>query len=83
MINLGIYNKAPSKKKKYEPKLYQSMRYPGEIVQVDAKYEPKACITKELIDKWKILSVYSNRWIYKTKSGIKIDFGHESVEMLE
>ena len=29
LIKLRIYNKVPSKKKKYEPKLYQSMRYPG------------------------------------------------------
>ena len=28
----------PSKKKKYEPKLYQPMRYTGERVQVDVKY---------------------------------------------
>ena len=40
-----------SKKKKYEPKLYQSMRYPGERVQVDVKYVPKACMTKELIER--------------------------------
>ena len=49
LIKLGIYNKVPSKKKKYEPKLYQQMRYPGERVQVDVKYVPKACMTKELI----------------------------------
>ena len=49
LVKLGIYNKVPSKKKKYEPKLYQPMRYPGEKVQVDVKYVPKACMTKELI----------------------------------
>ena len=32
LIKLGIYNKVPSKKKKYEPKLYQPMRYPEERV---------------------------------------------------
>ena len=47
LIKLGIYNKVPSKKKKYEPKLYQSMRYPGKRVQVDVKYVPKACMTKD------------------------------------
>jgi len=51
LIKLGIYNKVPSKKKKYEPKLYQPMRYPGERVQVDVKYVPKACMTKELIER--------------------------------
>ena len=51
LIKLGIYNKVPSKKKKYEPKLYQPMRYSGERVQVDVKYVPKACMTKELIER--------------------------------
>ena len=51
LIKLGIYNKAPSKKKKYEPKLYQLMRYPGERAQIDVKYVPKACMTKELIER--------------------------------
>ena len=46
LVKLGIYNKVPSKKKKYESKLYQPMRYPGERVQVDVKYVPKACMTK-------------------------------------
>ena len=41
----------PSKKKKYEPKLYQPMRYPGERVEVDVKYVPKAGMSKELIEK--------------------------------
>ena len=54
LIKLEIYNKVPSKKKKYEPKLYQQMRYPGERVQVDVKYVPKACMTKELIQQMNI-----------------------------
>ena len=48
LIKLGIYNKAPSKKKIYEPKAYQQMTYPGERVQVDVKYVPMKCLTKEL-----------------------------------
>ena len=48
MIKLGIYKKAPSKKKVYEPKAYQQMLYPGERVQVDVKYVPSKCLTKEL-----------------------------------
>ena len=51
LVKLEIYNKVPSKKKKYEPKLYQPMKYPGERVQVDVKYVPKACMTKELIER--------------------------------
>ena len=48
MQRLGIYNKAPSKKKEYEPKPYQQMTHPGERVQVDVKYVPLKCLTKEI-----------------------------------
>ena len=48
MIKLGIYKKTPSKKKVYEPKAYQQMQYPGQRVQVDVKYVPMKCLTKEL-----------------------------------
>ena len=51
MIKLGIYAKAPSKKKVYEPKTYQQMTYPGERVQVDVKYVPTKCLTEELKEK--------------------------------
>ena len=48
MIKIGIYKKAPSKKKVYEPKAYQQMTYPGQRVQVDVKYVPMKCLTEEL-----------------------------------
>ena len=48
MIKLGIYKKAPSKKKEYEPKEYEQMQYPGQRVQVDVKHVPTKCLTKEL-----------------------------------
>ena len=48
MIKLGIYKKTPSRKKVYEPKAYQQMQYPGQRVQVDVKYVPMKCLTKEL-----------------------------------
>ncbi len=51
MIKLGIYKKVPSKKKVYEPKIYQQMTYPGERVQVDVKYVPTKCLTEELKEK--------------------------------
>ena len=51
LVKLEIYNKVSSKKKKYESKLYQPMRYPGERVQVNVKYVPKASMTKELIER--------------------------------
>ena len=50
MQRLGIYNKTPSKKKKYIPKPYQQMTYPGERVQIDVKYVPRECMSKELRD---------------------------------
>lgn len=48
LIKLNIYNKAPSKKKIYEPKEYHQMTYPGERVKVDVKYVPSKCLTKDL-----------------------------------
>ena len=48
MQRLGIYNKTPSKKKEYEPKPYQQMKYPGERVQIDVKYVPAKSLTKEV-----------------------------------
>lgn len=51
MQRLGIYNKAPSKKKEYEPKPYQQMTHPGERVQVDVKYVPAKSLTEEVKEK--------------------------------
>ena len=48
MQRLGIYKKAPSKKKKYIPKPYQQMTHPGERIQIDVKYVPRECMSKEL-----------------------------------
>ena len=48
MQRIGIYNKAPSKKKEYEPKPYQQMTYPGERVQIDVKYVPAKSLTEEV-----------------------------------
>lgn len=51
LIKLGIYKKVPSKKKKYEPKEYEQMKYPGQRVQVDVKHVPRSCLTEELKEK--------------------------------
>ena len=51
MQRMGIYKKAPSKKKQYMPKPYQQMSYPGERIQVDVKYVPSNCLTEELKEK--------------------------------
>ena len=46
MRKLGMFP-ASKPKKKYTPKPYQQMTYPGERVQVDVKYVPHACIAKQ------------------------------------
>ena len=51
MCRIGIYQKAPSKKKEYVPKPYEEMKYPGERVQIDVKYVPSNCLTKEIREK--------------------------------
>ncbi len=51
MCRIGIYEKTPSKKKEYVPKAYEQMKYPGERIQIDVKYVPTNCLTKELQEK--------------------------------
>ena len=51
MRRLGIYEKAPSKKKKYQPTEWINGKYLGEKVQVDVKYVPKECMSPELQEK--------------------------------
>ena len=48
MQRIGIYNKAPNKKKEKNSGYYEQMTYPGQKVQVDVKYVPKKCLSKEL-----------------------------------
>ena len=45
---LGIYEKAPSKAKEKEKGEKIPVTYPGEKVQIDVKYVPKKCLSKEL-----------------------------------
>ena len=80
LIKLGIYNKAPSKKKKYEPKLYQIMRYQGERVQVDVKYVPKECMTKELIERNERYYQYTAIDEYTRQRGIWFSKEHSTYE---
>ena len=51
MQRLGIYEKAPSKRKESEAKEWKTGRYPGEKVQIDVKYVPKVCMSPELQEK--------------------------------
>lgn len=51
MRRLGIYTKAPSKKKANEKYEYEEIKYPGQKVQIDVKYVPSKCLTQELRDK--------------------------------
>ena len=48
MKRLGIYEKTPSKKKDQQPPEVPVATYPGERVQIDVKYVPKECMSKEL-----------------------------------
>ena len=48
MVRLGIYKKAPSKKKHIQPPEVPIAKYPGQRVQVDVKYVPRECMSKEL-----------------------------------
>ena len=59
MQRLGIYEKAPSKKKKPQPKEWVTGNYPGDKVQVDVKYVPEECLTKELKDEGTRLYQYT------------------------
>lgn len=51
MQRIGIYKKAPSKKKQYVPKKYEQMTFPGERIQIDVKYVPTNCLSRELQEK--------------------------------
>ena len=48
MVRLGIYEKVRSKRKEKNGGYYEQPTYPGEKVQVDVKYVPKKCLSKEL-----------------------------------
>ena len=48
MVKLGIYNKAPCKKKEKNGGYYPEMLYPGYAYLIDVRYVPKACLSKEL-----------------------------------
>ena len=48
MRRMGIYKKTPSKAKKEQPPSVPVATYPGERVQVDSKYVPMECLSKEL-----------------------------------
>ena len=48
MRRIGIYEKAPSKAKKAQAPEVPVAKYPGERVQIDVKYVPKECMSKEL-----------------------------------
>ena len=50
MRRMGIYTKTPSKKKAQQPSEWISGTYPGEKIQIDVKYVPQECMTKELKD---------------------------------
>lgn len=48
MVRLGIYEKTPSKRKHIQPPEVPIAKYPGERIQVDVKYVPQECMSREL-----------------------------------
>lgn len=48
MKRIGIYAKTPSKAKKPQAPEVPIATYPGERIQIDVKYVPKECMSKEL-----------------------------------
>jgi len=48
---MGIYKKAPSKKKGKQPLEWTTGVYPGDKIQVDVKFVPQECMTEELKEK--------------------------------
>ena len=48
MRRIGIYEKAPNKAKKSKAPEVPIAKYPGERVQIDVKYVPRECMSKEL-----------------------------------
>lgn len=51
MQRIGIYEKAPSKRKAKQNAEIIVATYPGEKVQIDVKYVPRECMTEELKEK--------------------------------
>lgn len=47
MVRLGMFVHTTPSKKKYVPKPYESMNYPGERVQIDVKWVPMECMVGE------------------------------------
>ena len=51
MRRLGIYEKTPSKKKKYQPTEWITEKFPEEKVQIDVKFVQKEYMSPELQEK--------------------------------
>lgn len=46
MRKMGL--NSPKPKKKYVPKPYEQMRYPGQRIQIDVKYVPSSCLVGDI-----------------------------------
>ena len=86
MRRLGIYEKRPSKAKKAQAPEVPIAKYPGERVQIDVKYVPKECMSKELKEageryyQYTAIDEYSRkRYTYFTKEHST----YESTKFLE
>ena len=61
---MGIYKKAPSKKKGKQPLEWTTGVYPGDKIQVDVKFVPQECMTEELKEKGEKYYQYNLRGEY-------------------
>ena len=78
MRRMGIYKKVPSKKKEKQPKEWVSGTFPGDKVQIDVKYVPQECLTKELKDKGEKFYQYTaiDEFTRKRICGIQMNIAH-------
>jgi transposase InsO family protein len=80
LIKLNIYEKAPSKKKEKNGGYYPEMEYPGEKVQVDVKYVPKKCLSKELQESGERFYQYTAIDEYTRIRYLWFSNGHDTLE---
>ena len=73
----GLAAKKEPKKKKYKPKHYEQMQYPGQRIQIDVKVVPRACIANPELklyqytaideySRYRILGAYAEQCTYSS-----------------
>jgi hypothetical protein len=82
MRRMGVYREAPPCNSKYVAKPYEKMQYPGQRVQIDVKFVPKACCNNlygEEYFQFTAIDEYSReRFLY----GFKDNSGYSAAQFL-